>query len=60
LTFKENQPEFLTSPLFPEEEAASIMQGILQGLHNIHKMNYIHRDIKPENIQLAPKGMPHD
>ena len=32
----------------------------MNGLHNIHEMNYIHRDIKPDNIQLAPKGMPMD
>jgi serine/threonine protein kinase len=36
--------------LFEEEEAAIIMRGLLNGLKNIHKMNYLHRDIKPENI----------
>ena len=36
------------------------MKGFLNGLNNIHEMNYIHRDIKPENIQLAPKGMENE
>ena len=36
------------------------MRGFLNGLNNIHEMNYIHRDIKPENLILAPPGKPQD
>jgi serine/threonine protein kinase len=36
------------------------MKGILNGLFNIHEMDYIHRDIKPDNIQMAPNGLPQD
>jgi len=36
------------------------MKGFLNGLNNIHEMNYIHRDIKPENLILAPKGQSQD
>jgi serine/threonine protein kinase len=46
--------------LFNEEEASKIIKGVMNGLHNIHEMNYIHRDLKPDNIQLAPKGMSMD
>jgi len=36
------------------------MSGFLNGLFNIHEMDYIHRDIKPDNILLAPKGQAQD
>jgi|TARA_B110000285_G_C15016229_1_gene559206 serine/threonine protein kinase len=36
------------------------MNGFLNGLLNIHEMDYIHRDIKPDNILLAPKGQPQE
>ena len=52
--------EYFDKPLFKDEDASKIMRGVINGLYNIHEMNYIHRDIQPDNIQLAPKGMPLD
>jgi serine/threonine protein kinase len=50
LSFEENKVVYFDKPLFNEEDASIIMRGVINGLHNIHEMNYIHRDIKPDNI----------
>ena len=60
LSIKENEIKYLKESLYPEEDAALIMKGFLNGLYNIHELNYIHRDIKPENIQMAPSGISYD
>jgi len=52
------RPDYGT--IYAEDEAALIMKGIINGLHNIHEKTYIHRDLKPENIQLAPSGQQLD
>jgi serine/threonine protein kinase len=37
-----------------EDEVASIMKGVLQGLSYLHDtVNVIHRDIKPENMLIG-------
>ena len=41
-----------SSPLFSEEEASTIIRGVLSGLQVVHENDYIHRDIKMENIML--------
>lgn len=38
--------------LFTEEEASTIMKGILEGISVLHNNNIIHRDIKPENMMF--------
>ena len=46
-------PAFLTRPkVIPENVARIIARDICNGLHQIHKKNYIHRDLKPENILI--------
>ena len=37
-------------PCIPEEEAARIVNGILEGVSYMHTRNIVHRDIKPENV----------
>ena len=39
-----------------EIEVSTIMQMVLKGLINIHKINLIHRDIKGSNILLSENG----
>ena len=39
-----------------EVEVATIMEMVLKGLVNIHKINLIHRDIKGSNILLSEDG----
>ena len=39
-----------------EIEVSTIMQMILKGLINIHKINLIHRDVKGSNILLSEDG----
>ena len=58
LSFDENKVPDVEDSLYTDDEASSIMRGFLNGLNNIHEMNYIHRDIKPENLILAPPGKP--
>jgi len=40
---------------FPEEEAARIVCGILEGVAYMHDRGIVHRDIKPENILFESK-----
>jgi len=37
---------------FLEEEAASVIRGLLSGLSHVHSKDYVHRDVKPENILI--------
>ena len=53
MSFEENKVVYFDKPLFNEEDASIIMRGVINGLHNIHEMNYIHRDIKPSNLMLT-------
>ena len=39
--------------LYGENTVASIVRGILRGLHHIHEQGIIHRDIKGPNVMLA-------
>ncbi|KAK6165691.1 hypothetical protein SNE40_022572 [Patella caerulea] len=41
---------------FREENIASFMKQLLDGLHYCHSMNFLHRDIKCSNILLNNKG----
>ena len=49
--------EPLTEPLFSEDEASSILRGILQGLVQVHGLDVIHRDLKPENIMIRNEDL---
>lgn len=40
----------------PPEIALAIFMEVLQGVHEIHRHNFIHRDLKPENILLSDDG----
>lgn len=41
---------------YSENTVASIIRGVLRGLHHIHEAGVIHRDIKASNILLADKS----
>lgn len=41
---------------YSENTVASIVRGVLRGLHHIHEAGVIHRDIKASNILLADKS----
>lgn len=41
---------------YSENTVASIIRGVLRGLHHIHGTGIIHRDIKASNILLADKS----
>lgn len=41
---------------YSENTVASIIRGVLRGLHHIHETGIIHRDIKASNILLADKS----
>ena len=41
--------------MLDEEVAAALAKDICNGLHLIHKKNFIHRDMKPENILIDEK-----
>lgn len=43
---------------FKDEECASIMTGILQGIKHLHAFDYVHRDLKPSNVVISDmKGL---
>lgn len=39
-----------------DAEIATIMKGIFEGLHYMHKNSIAHRDLKPENIMFRDKS----
>lgn len=41
---------------YSENTVASIVRGVLRGLHHIHEAGVIHRDIKASNVLLADKS----
>jgi len=43
---------------FSQDEALSVLTGILEGLAAIHEKNIVHGDIKPANILLTDKLTP--
>ncbi len=43
---------------FSQEEILSIMMPILEGLKEVHKLNFLHRDIKPGNILMRTDTFP--
>ena len=45
----------LYSPM-TEKQVFSIMMPIMDGLREIHKLDFLHRDIKPENILIDKNG----
>ena len=44
--------------VIPEQVASTITRDICNGLHQIHKKNFIHRDLKPENILINESKNP--
>jgi serine/threonine protein kinase len=52
--------EPLVQPLFSEEEASQILQGIIKGLVQVHGLDIIHRDLKPENIMIRNEKLSSD
>lgn len=40
----------------PTEIALAIFCGVLEGVQEIHRRNFIHRDLKPENILIGNDG----
>jgi len=45
---------------FSIQQAASILDQVLDVLHLAHAENIVHRDLKPENIQIGTRGMRSD
>ena len=43
---------------FTQEEILIIMMPILEGLKEVHKLNFLHRDIKPGNILIRKNASP--
>ncbi|PSQ96467.1 MAG: hypothetical protein BRD55_06450 [Bacteroidetes bacterium SW_9_63_38] len=40
----------------PEEEALSLIRGVLHGLDTVHKQGVLHRDVDPQNVYRTSEG----
>jgi calcium-dependent protein kinase len=49
--------ERIESHKFSEEEAATVMRGILSAVAYLHQKEIIHRDLKPDNIMFENESL---
>ncbi|CAG9328796.1 unnamed protein product [Blepharisma stoltei] len=47
----------ISNGAFSENDAATVMRGLLSAVHYLHQHDIIHRDIKPENIMFADDSL---
>jgi len=53
----EDLHDVVTRRRFPEAEACSVMNAILQGLGHMHELGFVHRDVKLENVLVTKDGI---